>query len=202
VQTYIAALLVPGQTAIAGEAATNDAFYTIAGLVGGGTFKLVVALSAALAAAIANALVAQAATARLLFAMARDGQLPRFLAHIHPVRRVPERAVLFVSAVSLLLGLFFVGQIGLLSSLVNFGALFSFLMLHVSVVVYFMFTRRSRTVVLHLVSPVVGFVIIAFVLANADVHARIGGSAWLAIGVVILAGLRLAGRSAELQLEG
>jgi hypothetical protein len=51
------------------------------------------------------------------------------------------------------------------------------------------------------VSPVVGFVIIAFVLANADVHARIGGSAWLAIGVVILAGLRLAGRSAELQLE-
>jgi hypothetical protein len=74
--------------------------------------------------------------------------------------------------------------------------------LHVSVVVYFVLRRRARTFALHLVSPVVGFVIIAFVLANADVHARIGGSAWLAIGVVILAGLRLAGRSAELQLEG
>jgi amino acid transporter len=202
VQTYVAALLVPGQTAFAGEAATNDAFYDIAGLVGGGTFKLVVALSAALAAAIANALVAQAATARLLFAMARDGQLPRFLAHLHPVRRVPERAVLFVSGVSLLLGLFFVGQIGLLSSLVNFGALFSFLLLHVSVVVYFLIIRRVRTFALHLVSPVIGFVIIGVVLANADVHAKIGGTAWLAIGVVILAGLRLAGRSTELQLEG
>jgi amino acid transporter len=202
VQTYVAALLVPGQTAFAGEAATNDAFYDIAGLVGGGTFKLVVALSAALAAAIANALVAQAATARLLFAMARDGQLPRFLAHLHPVRRVPERAVLFVSGVSLLLGLFFVGQIGLLSSLVNFGALFSFLLLHVSVVVYFLIIRRVRTFALHLVSPVIGFVIIGFVLANADLHAKIGGTAWLAIGVVILAGLRLAGRSTELQLEG
>jgi amino acid transporter len=201
-QTYVAALLVPGQTAFAGEAATNDAFYDIAGLVGGGTFKLVVALSAALAAAIANALVAQAATARLLFAMARDGQLPRFLAHLHPVRRVPERAVLFVSGVSLLLGLFFVGQIGLLSSLVNFGALFSFLLLHVSVVVYFLIIRRVRTFALHLVSPVIGFVIIGFVLANADLHAKIGGTAWLAIGVVILAGLRLAGRSTELQLEG
>jgi amino acid transporter len=202
VQTYVAALLVPGQTEFVGEAATNDAFYTIAGLVGGNTFKLGVALSAALAAAIANALVAQAATARLLYAMARDGQLPGFLAHIHPVRRVPERAVLFVSGVSLLLGLFFVGEIGLLSSLVNFGALFSFLMLHVSVVVYFLIIRRARTFAMHLVSPVIGFVIIAFVLVNADMHAKIGGSAWLAIGVVILTGLRLAGRSTELQLEG
>ena len=202
VQTYIAALLVPGQTAFAGEAATNDAFYNLSGVVGGGTFKLVVALSAALAAAIANALVAQAATARLLYAMARDGQLPRFLAHIHPVRRVPERAVLFVSGVSLLLGLFFVGQIGLLSSLVNFGALFSFLMLHVAVVVYFVLRRRVRTFALHLVSPVIGFVIIGFVLANSDVHAKLGGTAWLAIGVVILTGLHLAGRSTELQLEG
>jgi amino acid transporter len=202
VQTYVAALLVPGQTEFVGEAATNDAFYTIAGLVGGNTFKLGVALSAALAAAIANALVAQAATARLLYAMARDGQLPGFLAHIHPVRRVPERAVLFVSGVSLLLGLFFVGEVGLLSSLVNFGALFSFLMLHVSVVVYFLIIRRARTFAMHLVSPVIGFFIIAFVLVNADMHAKIGGSAWLAIGVVILTGLRLAGRSTELQLEG
>ena len=202
VQTYIAALLVPGQTEFAGDTATNDAFYMIAGVVGGGTFKVVVALSAALAAAIANALVAQAATARLLFAMARDGQLPRFLAHIDPVRRVPQRAVLFVSGVSLLLGLFFVGEIGLLSSLVNFGALFSFLMLHVSVVIYFLITRRVRTFALHLVSPVIGFVIIAIVLANSDVHAKVGGAAWLAIGVVILGGLRLAGRSTELQLEG
>ena len=45
VQTYVAALLVPGQTEFAGEAATNDAFYTISGLVGGGAFKLVVAVS-------------------------------------------------------------------------------------------------------------------------------------------------------------
>ena len=166
------------------------------------SFKLVIAVSVALSAAIANALVAQAATARLLFAMARDGQLPRFLAHVHPVRRVPERAVLFVSAVSLVLGLFFVGQLGLISSLVNFGALFSFLLLHVSVVVYFHHQAAdAATFGLHLVSPVIGFVIIAFVLANADMHAKIGGSVWLAVGVVILIGLRLAGRSTELKLE-
>jgi amino acid transporter len=200
-QTYIAALLVTGRTSFVGDTAMNDAFYDISSIVGGPTFKVVVAVSLALSAAIANALVAQAATARLLFAMARDGQLPRVLAHVHPVRRVPERAVLFVSAVSLVLGLFFVGQVGLLSSLVNFGALFSFLMLHVSVVVYFIVRRRTRTFGAHLLSPLIGFVIITFVLVNADIHAKIGGVAWLMIGALVLVGLRIAGRSTNLVIE-
>jgi hypothetical protein len=47
---------------------------------------------------------------------------------------------------------------------------------------------------------VIGFGIIAFVLANADIHAKVGGLVWLAIGVIVLAGLRVAGRSAELEL--
>ena len=139
-------LLVPGQTEFVGDTATNEAFYTVADRSADRRSSSLVAIAVALAAAIANALVAQAATARLLFAMARDGQLPRFLAHVHPTRQVPERAVLLVSAVSMVLGLFFVGQLGLLSSLVNFGALFSFLMLHISVVVYFMLKRRARNV--------------------------------------------------------
>jgi amino acid transporter len=201
-QTYIAALLVPGQTEFVGDTATNDAFYTISAMIGGTSLKTVIAISVALSAAIANALVAQAATARLLFAMARDGQLPRFLAHVHPVRRVPERAVLLVSVVSLVLGLFFVGQVGLLSSLVNFGALFSFLLLHVSVVVYFLVKQKTGALGIHLVSPVIGFAIIGFVLANADAHAKIGGIVWLAIGVAMAIGLRLAGRSTDLKLEG
>jgi len=52
------------------------------------------------------------------------------------------------------------------------------------------------------VSPVIGFVVIAFVLASADSHAKIGGAVWLAVGVVMAIGLRVAGRSTELKLEG
>jgi len=52
-----------------------------------------------------------------------------------------------------------------------------------------------------MLSPVIGFAIIGFVLVNADVHAKVGGLIWLAIGAVILIGLRLAGRSTELHLE-
>jgi Amino acid transporters len=201
IQTYVAALLVPGKTEFVGDTATNEAFYTISQMIGGASFKLIVAVSVTLSAAVANALVAQAATSRLLFAMARDRQLPGFLAHIHPVRKVPERALLLVSAVSLVLGLFFVGQVGLISSLVNFGALFSFLLLHLAVVVYFVVRKRVKTFGLHLVSPILGFLIIAYVLVNADVHAKVGGTVWLVIGVIILVGLKLAGRKTELDLS-
>ncbi|MFC4950896.1 APC family permease [Pseudonocardia sp. GCM10023141] len=200
IQTYLAALILPGQTGFDGETATNEAFYTVANLVGGTWFKIVVAIAVALASAIANALVAQAATSRLLFSMARDRQLPRFLAHVHPTRRVPERAVLLVSVVSLVLALFFVGQIGLLSSLVNFGALFSFLLLHVSVAVWYLIRKRQRTFGLHLVVPALGFVIIGYVLWNADANAQIGGLIWLAIGVVVLLVFRFTGRKTELEV--
>jgi len=201
VQTWVAALLVPAQTEFKSDAEINDAFYTVAAIAGGPVLKLIAAISVVLSAGIANALVAQAATARLLFAMARDGQLPRLLAHVHPVRRVPERAVLLVSTVSLVLAVFFVGQVALLSSLVNFGALFSFLTLHVSVVVYFLIKRRQHRIGVHLVSPALGFGVILFVLVNADANAKIGGLIWLALGVIIAVVLRLAGRSTELHVE-
>jgi amino acid transporter len=194
IQTYLAALLLPGKTAFTGNTAMNDAFYTVAGLVGGGAFKDVVAVMVALSSALANSLVAQAATSRLLFSMSRDRQLPRFLSHVHPKRKVPERAVLLVGAITVVLGVFFVGQIGLLSSLVNFGALFSFLVLHITVVVHYLIRRRERSFGLHLAVPVAGFAIIAYVLYNADTHTKIGGLIWLAIGCVVVAVRKLTGR--------
>ncbi len=201
VQTYLAALLLPGKTSLPSTAAENTAFYDVARIAGGAWFKDVVAIASALAAAVANSLVAQAATSRLLFSMSRDGQLPRFLAHVHPTRRVPERAVLLVAAISLALGLALVGQVGLLSSLVNFGALFSFLMLHLSVGFHFLVRKRERTYGLHLIVPLIGFVVIGYVLYNADAKAQIGGSCWLAIGLLVLLVRRLTGRSAELKLD-
>jgi hypothetical protein len=81
--------------------------------------------------------------------------------------------------------LFFVGQIGLISSLVNFGALFGFCLLHVSVVWYYVGRKKSKNYLLHLVVPTLGFVIIAYVLFNADALAKIGGIVWLAVGAVV-----------------
>ncbi len=122
VQTYLAALLLPGKTGFDSEDAANSAFYDLSEQAAGHWMLVVVAVTVAVAV-VANSMVAQAATSRLLFSMARDRRLPRFLAHISPARQVPDRAVLLVAALSLFLGLLFVGQVGFLSTLVNFGAL-------------------------------------------------------------------------------
>jgi amino acid transporter len=201
VQTYLASLLVPGTTQFNGEDATNQAFYRVAGLAAGHWMTVLVAVSSALAAAVANSLVAQNATARLLFSMARDRTLPAFLAHVNTRTRVPERAVVLVAVVSLILGIFFVGQVEFLSTLVNFGALFAFLLLHVSVAVYYLLKRREHSYGLHLVVPLIGFVIIGYVLYNADAHAKIGGLVWLAVGVVVLVVRKLTGRTTELTMD-
>jgi amino acid transporter len=116
-------------------------------------------------------------------------------------RRVPERAILLVAVVSLILGLAFVGQVAFLSSLVNFGALFAFILLHISVFAYYLIKRRQRTYGMHLVVPLIGAVIIGYVLYNADINAKIGGSVWLAIGIVVIVVRKLTGREVTLSMD-
>ncbi len=146
-----------------------------------------------LAVGFANAMAAQAATSRLLYSMSRDRHLPGFLSKIS-ARQVPINAILVVSALSVVLVLFFVGQIGLISSLVNFGALFAFCLLHISVVWYYIGHKKSKNYLLHLVVPTLGFLIIGYVLFNADPLAKIGGIVWLAVGAVVFIVNRMTGR--------
>ncbi|WP_163506893.1 APC family permease [Fodinicola acaciae] len=201
VQTYVASLLVPTLTSFPAGDKTNTAFYDVARIAGGAWLMVTVAVASALASAVANSMAAQAATSRLLFSMARDGRLFRFLAHVNPRRKVPERAVLVVGGISLVFGLAAVSQVGLVSQLVNFGALFSFLLLHFSVAYYYLRRERSRNWWLHLAVPALGFVIIAYVLVNADILAKIGGLVWLFAGGVVALVLVLRGRTTDLKLD-
>ena len=201
VQTYLASLLVPGKTQFGSEEAENQAFYNVAGLAAGHWLTVLVAVSSALAAAIANSLVAQNATARLLFSMARDRTLPGFLAHVSERRRVPERAVLLVAVVSLALGITLAGKVEFLSTLVNVGALVSFLLLHISVVAYYLFKRRERSFGMHLVVPLIGFVIIGYVLISAATNAKLVGGIWLLIGIIVIVVRLATGRSVELKMD-
>jgi amino acid transporter len=186
-QTWLAALFVPGRTHFPVGEATNGAFYDIAMLIGGYFLKFLIAVPYILLSSMACALTAQAATARLLFSMARDGKLPRALAHVHPVRKVPERAVLLVAAVTLGLATWLVGELELLTAMVSFGALLSFLLLHASVISHFIIGRRSRNWLRYLAAPAIGFAIIAYVLWNAEMPAKIAGGLWMSAGLVALA---------------
>jgi amino acid transporter len=205
VQTWIAALLVPdpGRLITDGDPG-GTAFYDAAEAASGHWLYILTAVATAIAWGFANSLVAQAATSRLLFAMARDRQLPSFLARVHPTRRVPVNATLLVAAVSLALGLYMNSRedgIALLSTLVNFGALTAFLLLHVSVVVHFVVRNHSRDWWRHLLVPVIGFGILFYVIINAKVAAQLLGFVWLGVGVVLLVFLVVTGRKPELAAE-
>ena len=205
VQTWVAALLVPNpDTLIAEGDAGGTAFYDAAGVAGGAWLATLTAIATAIAWGFANSLVAQAATSRLLFAMARDRQLPSFLAKVHPTRRVPVNATLVVAAISLGLGLYMTTRddgITLLSTLVNFGAMTAFLVLHVSVVVHYVIKNHSRDYWKHLAVPVIGFAVLLVVVINAQVAAQTLGFIWLGIGVVLLVVLLATGRRPELRAE-
>lgn len=182
-QTWLASLLAGGRASFSDDEVGNAFFDLVKAASNTGWMNAFFAVNV-LAVGFANAMAAQAATSRLLYSMSRDRQLPSYLSKVSS-RQVPMAAILTVSAISVVLVLFFVGQIGLISSLVNFGALFSFCLLHVSVAWYYLGRKRSKNYLLHLVVPALGFVIIAYVLFNADSLAKIGGLVWLGIGVVV-----------------
>jgi amino acid transporter len=185
VQTWLASLLAGGREAFSDDEAGNAFFTLVQAASNTGWMNAFFAVNV-MAVGFANAMAAQAATSRLLYSMSRDGQLPKFLSTISS-RKVPIAAILVVSALSVVLVLFFVGQIGLISSLVNFGALFGFCLLHVSVIWYYLVRQKSKNYLLHLVVPTLGFLIIGYVLFNADSLAKIGGLVWLVIGAIVFA---------------
>jgi amino acid transporter len=179
-QTWIATDLAQGST----FSSPDTAFYEIVQRVGGTWLRLITIGAVVLSAGIANASVAQAAVARILFAMARDGKLPAVLARIHPRHKTPYVSSLLVAVISIIAGFIFAGHLDNLSRIVNFGALTAFLLLHLSVINYFFIRRRSRAFMRHLVSPILGFVLIAYVLYEMDMTAKILGACWLVVGTI------------------
>ncbi|HEY7485532.1 MAG TPA: APC family permease [Streptosporangiaceae bacterium] len=202
-QTWVAALLVPDRQKLLTEGdPAGTAFYQAAEHASGHWLYVVTAVATAIAWGFADAMVAQAATSRVLYSMARDRQLPRFLAKIHPKYRVPEYATFVVAAVSIAVGvgLTFREDYGLttLTTLVNFGALTAFILLHVSVISHYMVRQGSRDILRHLVVPICGIIIIGYVVYKAKAAAQAVGLTWLGIGIVIVIALVATGRTPTL----
>lgn len=193
-QTWLATLFVLHTPRFAPGDPTNQAFLTISLIVGGPAFRWVISIFGVLFGGVAAALVAQSAAARLLYGMARDGRLPRGLAHIHPGRKVPVRAALLVAGTTLVLGLALVSQLELLLTVVSIGALTGFVVLHASVIIHFAWRGRSRQLIRHLVVPLIGIAIIGYVLISAETHAKIVGLVWMSVGAVIMLALKVSGR--------
>jgi amino acid transporter len=179
-QTWVATDLAAGMRFSSPE----TAFYEVAERAGGAWLRIVTIIAVVLASAIANAMAAQAAVSRILFAMARDGKLPAVLAKVHPRFKTPYVSTLAVALVSLLVGLLFSQRVDDLTSVVNFGALSGFVLLHLSVISHYWIRQGSRDWLRHLMFPLIGLLIIVFVLYEMDRAAKVLGGCWVAIGAL------------------
>lgn len=190
-QTWVAALLStePPAALLAAPARQGTAFYVIARAGIGGWMATVLAITKAVGPAFA-AMTGQAAAARLLFGMARDGRLPKALATVDDTRGVPRAALLTTAAATLAVSVWAARRsdgLSVLVSIVDVGALGAFVLLHASVVGYFVVRRLARASLAHVVVPVAGALVTGWVLIEASREAQIVASGWLAAGGVALA---------------
>ncbi len=204
VQTWIGAMLVPSPDKLIAEGdPSGTAFYAAAEVAGGVWLGKLTALATAIAWGFANALVAQAATSRLLYAMARDKQLPKFLAVVNKKSGSPVNATFVTGVISVGLGLYMVTQredfgLTLITTLVNFGALTAFIVLHISVIVHHKIRGGSSDNWRHLIVPIMGVVLLGFVVIKANVAAQQVGLIWAGLGIVLLLILIVSGRKPKL----
>ena len=187
-QTYIASLVQPDWQSWSPEHAENAWFYGCQ-MIGGDLFMNIMLIINIVAIGIANIMNAQLAASRLLYSMGRDAVIPRIFGKVHPKYQTPWVGALFIGAVAMVLSL--VLTMADLATLVNFGALASFIMLNFAVFWYFFIKEGKRCTVgdyvKYLICPWLGILILGYVFTGFDMMTYIMGVTWFVIGFIICA---------------
>ncbi|MNQ70691.1 Putrescine importer PuuP [compost metagenome] len=196
-QTWLAADLAKGM----GFTSADSAFYEIAEIAGGSWLASLTAIATALAWGVAVSITSQAAVSRLLFGMARDGKLPRILAKVHPKYSTPYVSIYLVAVLSMVICYLFIDTVDTLTSLVNFGALSGFMILHVTVINYYWRRMKSRAFWRHLITPLMGLIITCAIMYNMGLQAQKLGFIWIIVGLIYLWFLNRKGLSLQLSKD-
>jgi amino acid transporter len=164
----------------------DSAAYEIARNIGGDLFVSIF-LIGLIVGQFASGLSAQASGSRLLFAMGRDGVLPKsFFGSLHARFGTPVNSILLCAVVALLaLKL----DVTTSTSFINFGAFLAFSLVNLSVIFHYWLGAKQRGVrelILFLVFPFIGLLADLWLMVSLDHLAIYLGLVWLAIGLVYL----------------
>ena len=198
---YALTLVEPGSTFANADSLAADTAETI-----GGSLFAAVFVAGLIIGQFTSGLAAQASVSRLLFAMGRDGVLPRgFFGRLSDRFRTPTFNIVLCGLIGL--GALFL-DVATSTSFINFGAFTAFTLVNVAVIAYFLRNRRttagpSLNPVLYVVVPLIGALVDVYLLTKLESTALVLGASWLTIGVVYLLvltrGLRVA--PPEMDLE-
>ncbi|MFB9299449.1 APC family permease [Kibdelosporangium philippinense] len=155
----------------------SSAALEIAGEIGGNLMTALF-LAAFMVAQLASGIATQAGASRLMFAMGRDGVLPkRVFAYLHPKLKTPVFGIVLTGLVgfgALML------DVTTSTSFINFGAFTTFTFVNISVIA--MWLRRRGSALTHVVFPAIGAVVNIWLLTHLDGTAVTLGVIWLALG--------------------
>ena len=180
ISSWILGSAFPDISIFAAESASAD----IAKQVGGVIFSSIF-IATLVIAQFTSGVSAQASASRLMFAMGRDGVLPKsFFGKLHAKFRTPYLNIIIVGIVGLLALRM---DVATSTSFINFGAFSAFVLVNLSAFrEYFSLEDSEKNMkekFLHLVVPTVGALAVLKLLTSLDSNALLLGSIWLAIGI-------------------
>jgi putrescine importer len=180
--TYVMQVLIPDVTQLADIVGASP---EVAKYVGGAAFQAIF-VGGYMMAVLGCGITQQMSAARLLYAMGRDGALPKRLFSWVNRTGVPVGNVLLVAVVALT-ALFV--DLDQAASMINFGAFIAFTFVNLSVIfVFFRFLkRRGPGIWLSFVAvPAIGVAINVWLWFSLDNVSMMIGGVWFALGLIYL----------------
>ncbi|MDH6193761.1 putrescine importer [Mycobacterium frederiksbergense] len=153
----------------------------------GGSFLTNFFTAAYVAGCFGAVLASQTSVARILYAMGRDGTLPRHFASLHPRFHTPWLSAILVGTIGLLA---LVLSLSLVSSLISFGSLVAFTAVNASVIKHYVIDQRRRdprSLLLYFALPLVGLTLCLWLWTSLSADAFKIGIPWLLAGIAVLA---------------
>lgn len=165
----------------------DNAAYEIARQVAPSVFGAIF-LIGTIVGQFAAGLSAQASGARLLYAMGRDGVMPKKLfGGLNNKFKTPTNAIILTGIVALF-AIFL--DVTKATAYINFGGFVAFIFVNISVIAqYFVkgHQRSAKGTFLYLIFPLIGAVLCLYLLIHLDKVAIILGCIWVVLGIIYLA---------------
>lgn len=180
--TYFTHLVHPSYVYENPDNAAYELARQVAPSVFGGIF-----LIGTIAGQFAAGLSAQASGARLLYAMGRDGVLPKKLfGQLNQKTKTPVNAIVLIGIVALV-AIFL--DVTKATAYINFGGFVAFLFVNLSVIAQYYVKQKERSVkgfFLYLLFPIFGALLCIYLLVHLDRFAIVLGCAWAVAGIIYL----------------
>ncbi len=149
------------------------------------------AVGVALAQGVFTAIAQQNSIGFVMFTMAKGGCLPKFMAKMNRRTNSPLNAVFFIIALSVVLTLIFHFSginMNTVAKISNFGALSTYTMLNVGVIVFCWFQLKQRkgakALFMHLIFPALGALVCFAIMLSVGEVALTVGVIFIIIGII------------------